>query len=179
VKSIQAFAAGLLLLFALAVGAQGQEQKFEKDNFAITPPDGWVSNPDQAARSGMLATFTKPGGAELMLVGMYDASGVSIVLNEQFLKDYNAAFDKSNGGKFLSGDYVEVLGINSYERKGEITRNGATLSTYALLIPVGTKAYVVLVINKEGDAKPPEVQKCIASFRFLTPSASPTPSPAK
>ena len=72
-----------------------------------------------------------------LLVAVNDDSGSTIVMNEEFLDGYNKGVSETSGDKFLSGGFVEIQGIKSYERKGEIVRNGVILSTYALMVPVG------------------------------------------
>ena len=168
----------LFLIPALAAVAHGQEEKFEKYNFAITPPEGWESKAGQVTQPGLVAMYMKPGGGVLLFIGVDESSYKEpIVLNDEFVDGFNKGFDESNGGKFLSGKYVEVLGIKSYERQGVIAKNGASLSTFTRVIPVGAKAYALAAMSKEGDAGGlPEVQKCIASFRFLTPPAIPPPA---
>ena len=132
-KIPRASAAAATLLLALICSAGAQEQKFDKYNFAITPPAGWTQATAPAG-SEVVAMFVNPGHTATLVIGTADSSTVGTIkgpaeMNDDFVREFNKGVDEGSGGKFISGKFVEVRGIKSYERLGELTRKGKTLST--------------------------------------------------
>lgn len=169
-------AACLAILLALIGSAKGQEQTYEKYNFAITPPAGWVTDYEAQLRPGLVATFEKPDKSATFSITADSNGYAPAVLDDSFIREYNLEAEDAGRGKLLSGTFVNAHGLKCYERKGTITKGGDNISTFLQVMPANGTVYSLMAARKDGDAgELPEIRQAIASFHFLKQPATPRP----
>ena len=111
-KATGIFIIGLIILAAFSCGAHGEERKFEKYNFAVTPPDGWAARTDVPGFEGatVLAAFAKPDNTESLIIAIDDGGDDVEYTNEDSMAAFKRGIEKSGGGKPLSEKYIVMGG---------------------------------------------------------------------
>lgn len=169
-KAIRALAASIFILFVLDFACFGQEQKFANYNFAITPPDGWELRTDLRLTPGILAVFTKPGNTAQLAVTLDESRSAPVVMDDQFVNQYNEVEAEGGGGNVISGSFVSANGTRCYERVGEMERNGRKISTLLRAVPYRSAVFSLVGVRFDGDVNQlPELRKSFDTFRFLNP----------
>jgi len=68
----------------------------------------------------------------------------------------------------VRGKLIEIAGIKSYERLGEILINGKPVSVLTQTVPADGKLYSLQGMRLDGNAsEDPEIRQAFASFRFI------------
>jgi hypothetical protein len=99
-------------------------------------------------------------------------------LNSGFVSQYERGAESSGIGTRTSGKFILIGGIPGYERRGLFTANGQQVPNVIRLICASGKLYAIQAIENGADAgDDPEIQKALASFRFLEPPAVQVKSP--
>ncbi|MDR3404468.1 MAG: hypothetical protein P4L99_18350 [Chthoniobacter sp.] len=180
------FSKALLLaavfFLALATAAfAGSEKVYSEYNFAITPPDGWQDITATTPRQGLIAAFAAADGARAVFVLYDDRITNPGELDDHFVEEFENAAETAGMGKRLSGKFVSVQGIKSYERTGAPLVRGKIFSMISRTVPTrgrffGLQGFRFTGGNADEDA---EIHHFLDSFRFLTPPPSMvTPPPA-
>lgn len=157
----------LVAAFSLAISAVAQEQKFESENFAITPPSGW----DASKKAETIMTYTSPDGKQtLFLFAREVPNGFQGPINEKFVDGFNNGFEKSSGATLVSDHYTTMNGIKAYERNSALIRNGVHFSVLTRFCVADGKSYILQVNGTETDpSRDPAVIAALDSFHFLKP----------
>lgn len=171
-------AARAFLALALAIAVQGaafaQEREFPERNCAITPPEGWGEVKDLPSKSGILALYANPEKTSLLILLLDEKNSFRGEMDDRFVTGFEKGVESSGGGKKISGKFIEVEGIRSYERLGTLMVDGAEASTLMRAIPADGKFYHVQAIRYDGKAEEdPEIRQGLESFRFLKAPAPP------
>jgi hypothetical protein len=104
-----------------------------------------------------------------------DRPDFSGVLNDRFITGFEQGVENSGGGKRVWGKFIEVLGLNSYERLGNVVPNGKPATLLMRIIPVTGRIYALQGFKFGGDAgDDQEIRQCLATFRFIKPPVVPT-----
>jgi hypothetical protein len=159
----------LFVMVATAGGLFGQEREFPVYNFAMRPPDGWQLMTNLPERRGVIATYVDAAKIRQVVLIVYDhkASGP---LDDRFVSEFERGMESSGAGKRVSGKFIEVRGIKSYERVGNVMVDGKRATLLAQVIPVKGRLYFLEGLRVEGEANDdPEIRNFLASFRFITP----------
>jgi len=167
----------VLVMFALAGHLFGQERDFSQYNFAITLSGGWQLVTNQASRPGVVATFVDAAKIRQLVLVVYDhqASGN---LDDRFISELERGMESSGAGKRVSGRLIEVRGIKSYERLGNVMADGRHATSLTQVVPVQGRIYLLQALKIEGEASDdPEIRSLLASFRFITPPVAQTGPP--
>ena len=173
-RPLQSWASVLVLVFAVTHGVLGQEQEFAGYNCAITPPDGWLKLTNLPPQPGVLVTFTKADKTALLLLVVDDRNKPSGPMNDRFVSEFERGLQSSGVGKRVSGRFIEVAGMKSYERLGTASVNGKHASIIMQAVPTDGRFYHLQGLRFDGDAsEDPEIRKGLASFRFIRPPAAP------
>jgi hypothetical protein len=166
-KSIRLWAAIGGLFFAACGGAWSMEQQFAEDNFAITLPDTWHELTNIAPQPTLLAAYSDATGNRRVVLEIIEKKPTG-PLDDRFITGFEKGYQESGGGTPLSGKYIEVDGIKSYELLGSTVLRGKQISTVMRLIPGENQYYNIQALRFDGDAsEDPEIQQAIGSFRFL------------
>jgi hypothetical protein len=160
----------LLLATAAATFAEA-EKEFREFNFAITPPVGWSKMPQAISKPGLCAAFGSPDKTGLFLVLRNDIEPPPGELDDRFVTQFENTTEETGGGKRLSGKFVFVQGIKSYERTGTPVVKGKTMSVLSRTIPVRGHFYDLQGFRWDGRnaAGDKEIRAVMDSFRFLAP----------
>lgn len=168
-KSLRLLAVACTLFFAVAGGALAKDLQFADENCAITLPDTWLELTNLPRRQGQLAVYSDAARKRFVLLCV-STEKPSGPMDDRVVADFELGIRKSGGGERISGQYVEVAGIKSYERSGALDSHGKHLSTINLFVPGEDKYYSIQGMRSDGDASDdPEIQQIIGSFRFLHP----------
>ena len=145
------------------------EKQFVDDNFAITIPDGWHVVTNLPPTPGMVAAYgdvTRKRMA-LLLIGNERPSGP---MSERLAAEIDQGFQRKGRDIRISGKFIDVGGIKSYERLGSLDSHGKHITTANLFVPGENRYYDVQALRTDGDvSEDPEIQQIIGSFRFLHP----------
>ena len=101
-------------------------------------------------------------------------------LDDHFVQEFESASETAGLGKRISGRFVLVQGVKSYERTGAPLVRGKIFSMISRTVPTrgrffGLQGFRFTGGNADEDA---EIRQCLESFRFLTPPPSMvTPDP--
>jgi hypothetical protein len=161
-------ASTLFLILAIAGDLFGQERDFPQYNFAIRLPEGWQLMTNLPARPGVIATFVDAAKIRQVVLLVYDhkASGS---LDDRFISEFERGMESSGAGKRVSGRFIEVCGIKSYERLGNVMADGKRATSVTQVIPVKGRLYLLQGLRREGEVSDdPEIRNCLATFRFIT-----------
>jgi hypothetical protein len=157
------------LVFASLGRASAMEKQFPDGNFAITVPDDWHAVTNFPPQRSLVAVYADATGNRIVLLVINQKKPVG-PLDDRFITEYEKGIEESGGGNRLSGKYIEVGGIKSYERLGSLDTNGKHISTMILLVPSEDNYCNVQGMRLNGNAgDDPEIQQIISSFRFLHP----------
>lgn len=177
-KSLRLLIATCALFFSACSGAWAMEQQFADDNCAITFPDDWHVVANMQSKPGVIAAYGDATSNRLVILQVYNTKPVG-PLNDRFIAQYEQGIEASGGGNRLSGQYIEVGGIKSYERLGTVVSHGKNISTLGRLVPGENQYFNLLALRFDGDANDdPEIRQVVGSFRFIhpfTPSYASTP----
>ncbi|MEP6667825.1 MAG: hypothetical protein ABJF10_01645 [Chthoniobacter sp.] len=156
----------LLILATSAIA--GAEKQFPDFNFAVSIPDGWQEIADKAAQGGLAAGFCSADQTRMFLVFRDDRAAPAGELDDQFVTDYEQKIESTGGGKRLSGKFVIVQGIKSYERTGEGMWRGNKVTTLSRTIPLGDHLYLLRAMRWDGGRaeEDPAIRELMESFRF-------------
>ncbi|HWC60925.1 MAG TPA: hypothetical protein VHC44_14610, partial [Verrucomicrobiae bacterium] len=182
VKTIRPVLLVIALLVASQCASPGQEaageRRFADKNFAIIPPDGWTEKAKSPGAAQPSVSFQSPSQRTLLMISMSDTK-LPVVMDGAFVAGFNYGFERSGGGKLVSGKFVEANGTRCYERIGELDVNGRTVTTFVRVVPLGTKFYALMAVSGEGEAdQMPEVRRSMDSFHFLVKMQSEADSSA-
>lgn len=166
------------LVLALVLPVQGiafaQERVFPDKNCAITPPVGWEEVEDLPAQAGFLALYANPKKTSILILLLDEKNTFNGELDERFVEGFEKGVESSGGGKKISGKFIEVEGIKSYERSGTLMVDGAEASTLMRAVPADGRFYHVQAMRYDGKAEDdPEIRQGLESFRFLKTPAPP------
>jgi hypothetical protein len=164
----------VFVILAFAGGLFGQERDFPQYNFAIRLPDGWQSITNLPARPGVIATFVDAAKIRQVVLLVYDhkASGS---LDDRFISEFERGMESSGAGKRVSGRFIEVCGIKSYERLANVVADGKRATLLTQVIPVKGRLYLLQGLRIDGEASDdPEIRNCLTAFRFITPPVAQT-----
>ena len=173
-KQLKLWIPALLLIVVLVQNAFGQERQYPNDNFAITPPAGWDPVSNLPPQKGLVAVFGNPERTRLVVLVTMEAKSTDGPMDDRFVANFEKGLQKTGGGPPTSSKFIEVQGFRTYERIGSFAQGQKHFSTQTRLIATRGRAYSVAVMRTDGDATTdPEIQQCLASFRFLTPPEQP------
>lgn len=157
------------LFFAAAGGALAAEQQFADDNCAITFPDTWHDVTSKLPLSGLLVAFSDADGKEIVYLQRIPGKP-SGPLNDRYIAEMEKGIEETGGGEKLSGKYIEVAGMKSYERLGTVAARGKNVSTMSWFVPGEDNYYNIQALRFDGDAsQDAEIHQVFNSFRFLHP----------
>ena len=166
-----------LATFVTAQGLLGQERQFSAQNFAITPPTGWMAVSNRVNQRGLAATFANRQRTRIVFVVIDNREIVLHEMNDRFIANWERDAERAGKEKPLSGKIIEVAGLKSYERLGYDSLGGRRHSSLMRAIPTKDGLYVVNGMRFDGDAsEATDIVDCIGSFRFLTPPDLPRPA---
>jgi hypothetical protein len=165
-------------LVATVAFAAGKERQFPAANFAITIPENWEEIADTSSQAGLAGGYCSHDQGEMVLVFRDDQTPPPGGLDDDFIAAYERKIESSGGGKRLSGQIVSVQGIKSYERIGQGSWKGSSVSTLSRTIPVQDHFLLLRAMRWNGGSadEDPVIQAIIESFRFLVPPPGATPS---
>jgi hypothetical protein len=164
----------VFVILAIAGDLFGQERDFPQYNFAIGLSDGWQLMTNLPSRPGVIATFIDAAKIRQVVLLVYDhnASGS---LDDRFISEFERGMENSGAGKRVSGRFIEVRGIKSYERLGNVVADGKRATLLTQVIPVKGRLYLLQGLKIEGDASDdPAIRNCLATFRFISPPVAQT-----
>lgn len=116
----------------------------------------------------IIAAYCDADGKRIVNLVIYDRRP-SGPLNDRFVTGFNRGLEK-DGDIRLSGKYIEVAGIRSYERLGHFSQRGHQISSLNLVIPGKDRYYILQGLETDGDANTDaEILQALDSFRFLHP----------
>lgn len=169
-----AFPARWLAALALLVSAvflRAGEVEFSAENFVITPPEGWHKVPSaEVPQANVAMTFANRDGTEVLLVILKNPDGPFVPVDDAFVRGFEIGAERQGSHK-VWGKFVNVQGIQSYERLGSSTRPRA-ISTLSRTIPADGKYYIVQGVRMDGRADgSAAITNALASFRFINPPA--------
>jgi len=175
IKSVRPLAAALMLFLAATHAVLGQERELAGYNCAITPPNGWQMMTNLPPRPGLVTLFAKADKTALLFLLIDDHNEVSGPLDDRFVSEFERGVEDAGAGKRVSGKFIEVAGIKSYERLGNVSANGKRASTIMQAVPTEGRIYSLLAMRFDGDASEDrEIRKALASFRFIKAPAVPS-----
>jgi hypothetical protein len=175
IERIWFFAFALLLIFATPRGAFAEEQRFAAYNCALTLPAGWVAMPNLPAQPGLIAGFINGDKTSIFMLMIDDRHKPAGPMDDAFIAGLNRGIEASGGGKMVSGRFIEIAGLQAYERLGTVSAKGREASTIIYAIPANGRFYSVQAICFSGEASTnPDILKALGSFRFLS---APVPPP--
>jgi hypothetical protein len=91
-------------------------------------------------------------------------------LDEHFISEFERGMESSGAGKRVSGKFIEIRGIKSYERLGNAVVDGKCATVLTQVIPVKGRIYLLQGLRVEGEANDdPEILSFLASFSFIMP----------
>src|SRR5215469_631281 len=122
-KPIRLLSALCAFSFAASGGTMSIEQDFTPENCAITFPEGWHVMSELPSRPGVLAAYTDSTRNRVLLL-VADNEMPSGPVDDRFIASFDREAEKVDGDKHLSGKYIDVGGIQSYERLGAIDSPG-------------------------------------------------------
>ena len=168
----------LLLVVAGVFRSFGEEKQFPAHNCAITVPEGWQSLTEAMNKPGIVAAFASADRMKLLMVMVSEKNEAeNTVMDEKYIRNYEAGIEHGGGGKRLWGRPVEVAGIKGYERLGEVKVNGRNMTSWTRAVLGDGKHHSVQGMRVEGDAsEDSEIRGAVGSFRFLKPPAVPAQS---
>lgn len=167
----------LVFLLALIHAADAQEQKFEKYNFAITPPEGWNQRSNVPGAEGLdfAVAFVSPDGKQVLLVSADDSSSIKST-NDESIGSFNRGFQKAGGGP-VSGNYITMDGVKAYQETSVANIKGKNISFLIRMAWVDRYSYILeAMANSSDPGGMPEVRKSMDSFHFLTQPEMPAQS---
>ncbi|HEX3624413.1 MAG TPA: hypothetical protein VH280_03200 [Verrucomicrobiae bacterium] len=154
--------------FAAFAGTMTIEQDFPDQNCGITFPEGWHAMANIPSRPDNVASYIDSTRRRIVNL-IIENRKLSGPLDDHFVAEFNRDFEK-DGETLLSGKYIEVGGIKSYERVSSFVIRGKQMSSIDRLIPGEDRYYIVQGLVIDGDVNADyEIQQSIASFRFLHP----------
>jgi hypothetical protein len=161
----------VLSLARAAAALAGAEKEFPEFNFAVTLPQGWIDGSHDFLKPGMCANFGAADRTRMFLVLRSDNNPPPGELDDAFVTQYEINTEKTGGGKRLSGKFVLVQGIKSYERIGNPVVEGKKISVLSRTIPIQGHFYTLQGFRWDGGdaAEDPDIHAAMESFRFLTP----------
>lgn len=179
VKSIPLITTTCALFFAAFGNALAAEQQFSDNNCAITIPDTWTVTTNFPSQPTLLAVYTDAAGNRRVALQVINKKPPG-PLDDRFIAEFEKGYEGSSAAKVLSGKYVEVDGIKSYELLGNLFLPGKRISVMLLLVPGEDQYYNIQALRFDGDAsEDPELRQVLSSFRFLhhfVPSYAPDPN---
>jgi len=177
IKPMWTSASAFVLFLAATHGLSGQEREFAAYNCAITPPDGWQKMTNMPPQPGLLAAFGKADKTALLLIVVDDHNKTSGQMDDRFVSEFERGVESSGVGKRVSGRFIEVAGIKSYERLGNFLVNGKHASIIMQAVPADGRLYSLQAMRFDGQAgESPEIRRALASFRFIRAPAVPNPT---
>jgi hypothetical protein len=166
-KSVRLMAVIGALFLAAFGNAWAAEQQFADDNCAITIPDTWLEMTNVSPQPGVLAIYCDATGDRRVVLQTIKKKP-SAPLDDRFIDEFEQGYQGSSGARVLSGKYIEVDGIKSYEMSGSLFLPGKHISVMLWLVPGENQYYNIQALRFDGDAsQDPEVRQVIGSFRFL------------
>jgi hypothetical protein len=163
----------LSLSFAVTSQVRASEQVFKELNFAFTPPDNWKSVTNASKAAGILIVAYAPPGGGRMLILDVDNRKTTASIDDKFLRDFDQGVEKGGGGKRISGGFIEVDGVKGFERVSNRLFGGRQTSSILHGVLTSERFYSVESITLKGAPDDPDLQRAMASFRFLTPASEP------
>ena len=162
------------LFFAVTLQMRAEEQVFTNLNFALTPPDSWVTITNITKRPGMfLVAYVSPEGGRMLTLVIDSSRKPQGPLNDKFIEGFDQGVEQSGGGKRISGKFVEMGGVKAYERTANRVINGRQTSSVLYAMLTSERFYSIEGIALKNPADDEDLQKALASFRFLTPVHEP------
>ena|SRR5579859_5222317 len=155
-----------LFAFAGAVAALAQERQFPEVNFAITPPSGWHWATNLPSTQDIQGIIANAANTELVLFIAESNSGAGPV-DDRAVSEFEIGLG-SDGGKRLSGKYIEVDGVKAYERVGSAVIKGKHVSTLIYFFAADGRFYNMEAMRFDGEAaEDPDIQQAMDSFHFI------------
>jgi hypothetical protein len=167
----------LALFFAVTSRVLASEQVFNELNFAFTPPDNWraVTNASPNPRI-LIVAYAPPGGGRMLILDVDNRKPTGPV-DDKFVHDFDDGVERAGGGKRISGGFIEVGGVKGFERVSNRLLAGRQTSSVLHGVLTSERFYSVEGISLKGAPDDPDLQKAMASCRFLTPATEPRRSP--
>lgn len=161
---------GFLLSNVASVSAFAEERQFPEHNFAITLPTGWEELKITKPQPGMVAAFSNANKSRMIFVMVDHSARGDQAMGDEFVAQLESGAQAGGMGKRISGKFIEVEGLKSYERVGSLAVGGNEMSLVMRAIPVKGGIYGVQGMRANGDVTTDsEIQKVLDSFRFLSP----------
>ena len=171
------FLLACLLLVAVppATFANGEKQ-YPEYNFAVTPPNDWVDTTASAGQKGVIASFGSPDHTRSAFVLVEERAAPHGELDDRFVTEFERAAEL---GKRLSGKFVLVQGLKSYERTSAPVVQGKTISMISRITSVGRRFFSLQGYSFAGGiaGEDPQIREMMDSFHFLTPPPGATAAP--
>ncbi len=168
-KSLRLWTAACIFFFAAVGVALPEERQFADDNCSVTFPDTWHEITKKLSVPGLLVAFSDATGKKIVYLQRIPGKP-SGPLNDRYIAEMEKGIEETGGGEKLSGKYIEVAGIKSYERLGIVPVRGRNVSTMSWFVPGENNYYNIQALRFEGDAsQDTEIRQVFDSFRFLHP----------
>lgn len=167
----------LALSFASTSQVRANEQVFDELNFAFTPPDNWRAVTNTSTNSEILIVAYAPPGGGRMLILDVDNRKPTGPIDDKFVRDFDDGVERGGGGKRISGGFIEMDGVKGFERVSNRVIAGRQTSSVLHAVLTSERFYSVEGITLKGAPGTPDIQKAMASFRFLTQAHAPHRSP--
>ncbi|MEP6669540.1 MAG: hypothetical protein ABJF10_10330 [Chthoniobacter sp.] len=166
--------AGVFLLAITTAALAGEEKQYPEYNIAVTPPEGWQDITSAAPQKGLIVAFGSADRSRAAFVLYDDKLTNPGELDDRFVMEFENAAETSGLGKRISGRFVMVQGIKSYERTGSPLVRGKIFSMISRTVPTRGRFFGLQGFHfTGGDAgEDPEIRQFMESFRFLTPPPS-------
>jgi hypothetical protein len=159
---------------AITLQSQASEQVFTDLNFAITPPNNWKALTNTTQRPGtFVVAYGAPERGRVLLVTVDSSRKPTGPMDEKFIEDFDQGTEKGGGGKRVSGKFIEMDGVKAFERTSNPLVLGRQTSTMTHAVLTSERFYNVQGVTLKNVADDADIQKALASFRFLTPAHEP------
>jgi hypothetical protein len=168
----------LTLFLAITLQLRATEQVFTDLNFAITLPDTWSAITNVTIEPGkFLVIYRAPKNHTLFFVQVDSSRTPTGPMNEKFIEDFDRGLEKNNAGKRISGKFIQMDGVKAYERISNPLIQTQQVSCILHAVLTSERFYDIQGVTLKNAADDPDIQKALASFRFLTPAHEPIESP--
>ena len=175
-KKMGSFGLVLVLLFLGFYSLRGQEKVFADHNCAITPPTGWQWLTNLPPQEAFYAAFGNTARTRIITL-VIDDRHKSGPMSEGFVAEFDKGVERSGGGKRVSGKFIEVAGLKSYERHGPVRVKGKEGSTIIRVVPTAGAIYTVEAMSFDEEvSEDAEIREALGSFRFIRPPSPPARS---